>query len=301
MRVARPVVQPILSRMGAASSGDTALWTPADLPSPPHISINADRLDLLTKDGSNNLTAVTTEFTGLGAGTITSVTHVADALLNNHFAFNVTATDSAQVINFASTAGSLLAGKGGCTMVFVGRFNDGAAAAVNRAIVNATTTSNNSARCSIATSSTVANCPRHVVRRLDADTANGDDLGNTNRGATNPWIAVLRLDHTGAVVGAGVPTKQTILVQAGVSTTYEEPTGLGSPAFDATNSALIGFFNSGVVAPCKTAMKWGAIDDEVWSDANVARVIGWAAWDLGMPQILPNDNPYRNAPPRKAA
>lgn len=76
-----------LSRGGATSA---PAWTPADLASPPHISIDADRLDLLTKDGSNNLTAVTTEFTGLAAGTVTLVTHVADAVLNNHFAFNVT-------------------------------------------------------------------------------------------------------------------------------------------------------------------------------------------------------------------
>lgn len=275
------------------------LWTPANLSSPPHVSIDADNLALLTKDGSNNLLTVTTEFTALAAGTITAVTHVADANLNNHFAFNVNATNANQVINFASTAGSLLNNKGGCTMVFVGRFNDAAAAVLNRAIVNATTTSNNSARCSIAVSPTVANCPRHVVRRLDADTANGDDLGAANIGVVNPWIAVLRLDHTGAVVGGGTPTKQTILVQNGVSTTYSEATGLGTPTFSATDSALLGFFNSGSVAPCKNAMNWGAIDDVVWSDDEVARVIGWAAWKLGMPSILPVGSPYKLAPPRQ--
>jgi hypothetical protein len=199
---------PRLSRGGPTSA---PAWTPADLANPPHISIDADRLDLLTKDGSNNLTSVTTEYTALAAGTVTAVVHAAaNAGLNNRGSFNVDATNANQVINFSTTAGSLLANKPGCTMVFFGKFSEASPSALNRAVVNATTTSNNSARCSIATSSTVANCPRHVVRRLDADTANGDDLGSSNIGVL-PWIAVLRLDHNGAVVGAGTPTKQTRL------------------------------------------------------------------------------------------
>lgn len=278
--------------------GGAPLWTPANMSNPPHISINADRLDLLTKDGSDNLTAVTTEFTGLAAGTITAVTHTtANANLGGKGSFNVTATVStAQVINFASTAGDLLANKNGCTMVFVGRFNDAGASALNRAIVNATTTSNNSSRCSIATSTTVANNPRYTVRRLDGDVANGDDIAGGNRG-TSPIIMVLRLDHLGAVVGAGTPTKEMIVIQGGVRTTASEPTGLGSGPFSNTNSALIGFFNSGTVAYAKNDMNWGAIDDEVWTNDQVERVIGWAAWKINNPTMLEVGNPYRNAPP----
>lgn len=183
-------------------------WTPANLTNPPYISIDADRTDLMTVDGSNNLTGVTTVHTALAAGAVTAVVYApANAGLNGRGSFNVDATNANQVINFSTTAGALLANKPGCTMVFFGKFSEAAPAAVNRAVVNATTTSNNSARCSIATSGTVTNCPRHTVRRLDADTANGDDVGSSNRGVL-PWIAVLRLDHNGAVVGAGTPTKQ---------------------------------------------------------------------------------------------
>lgn len=276
------------------------LWTPANLSSPPHISIDADNLALLTKDGSNNLLTVTTEFTALAAGTITAVTHVSDSVLNNKNAFSVNATNASQVINFASTAGNLLASKPGCTMVFLGRFNDAAASAVNRAIVNATTTSNNSTRCSLATSSTTANRLRYTVRRLDTDTANGDDDTFGQRVTTSPFIAVIRQDNLGAVVGGGTPTKEMIIVQAGVRTTMSEATGLGSGNYDVTNSALIGFFNSGSVAPCKNNMNWGAIDDVVWTNDEVERTMGWAAWKLGMASsILEVGNPYRNAPPRQ--
>lgn len=279
--------------------GAAPLWTPANLSSPPHVSIDADNLSLLTKDGSNNLLSVTTEFTGLAAGTITAVTHIADANLNNHFGFNVNATNASQVINFASTAGSLLNAKSGCTMVFVGRFNDAGAAAVNRAIVNATTTSNNSARCSIATSSVTPNLLRYTVRRLDADVANGDDIISSF--SILPFIAVLRLDHNGAVVGSGTPTKQMLTAYNGGNLiTSSEATGLGSGTFSATDSALLGFFNSGSVAPAKVAMNWGAIDDTVWSNDEVERVMGWAAWKLNMPQILPAAHPYRNQPPRQS-
>jgi hypothetical protein len=273
-------------------------WTPANLASPPHISIDADNLALLTKDGSNNLTGVTTEFTGLAAGTVTAVTHVVDPVLNNHYAFNVTATNAAQIINFASTAANLLAGKPGCTMVLIGRFNDAAASAVNRAVVNVTTTSATATRSSIATSGTTANCLRYTVRRLDADTANGDDDTFGQRVSTSPFIVVMRQDNTGAVVGGGTPTKQMIIVQAGVRTTISEATGLGSGNFENTNSANVAFFNSSNVAPAKNAMNWGAIDDTVWSDAEVEKVIGWGAWKLGMAaSILEAGNPYRNSRP----
>ena len=281
------------------------LWTPADLASPPHISIDADRLDLLTKDGSNNLTGVTTEFTAFAAGTVTAVTHITDSVLNNHYVFNVTAANAAQIINFASTAANLLANKTGCTMTFVGRFNDPAAAIVNRAIVNVTTPSAAATRCSLATPPAagggVTNAFRYTVRRLDADTANGDNCG-AQRVTTSPVIAVLRLDNNGAVVGAGTPTKHLIVVQDGVQEVYSEATGLGSGPFSNTNSANVGFFNSSNVAPCKNAMNYGSIDDTVWSDDDVARFIGYSAWKLGMAStILPIDNPYRNSPPRKTS
>lgn len=283
---------------GGGGGAPKPLWTPANLSVQPQISIDADRLDLLTKDGSNNLLTVTTEFTGLAAGTVTAVTHVTDAILGGKNAFNVNATNASQVINFTTTAGNLLANKSGCTMMFVGRFNDPAASALNRAIVNATTTSNNSTRCSIASSSTVANCLRYVIRRLDADTANGDDTG-IQRVTTAPFIAVLRLDHTGAVVGAGTPTKQMVVVQSGVRDIYSEATGLGSGTFSNTNSALIGFFNSGVVAPCKNAMNYGVITDYLWTDDEVNRAIGWAAWKILTPTMLEVGNPYRTAAPRQ--
>lgn len=293
----RPLYRELYSAPGAGTSGGPALWTPANLATPPRVSIDADRLDLLTKDGSNNLLTVTTEYSALAAGTVTLVTHVADAVLNNHFAFNVTGQAS-QIINFASTAADLLANKAGCTMVFIGRFNDAAASAVNRAVVNVTTPSATATRSSIATSGTTANCLRYTVRRLDADTANGDDDTFGQRVSTSPFIIVMRQDNTGAVVGGGTPTKEMIIVQAGVRTTLTEATGLGSGNFENTNSANVAFFNSSNVAPAKNAMNWGAIAATVWSNTEVEKTIGWGAWKLGMASsILEVGNPYRTAPP----
>lgn len=303
-----PTEAPFLIQAASAGGGNTIaggddlppLWTPANLASPPHISIDADRLDLLTKDGSNNLTAVTTEFTGLSAGTITLVQHLVDAVLNGHYAFNVTGQGT-QIINFASTAANLLANKSGCTMVFVGRFNDAGAAVLNRAIVNVTTTSSTATRCSIGTPpATITNGLRYTIRRLDADAANGDNDSAGQRLTTSPFIVVLRQDNTGAVVGGGTPTKQMIVVQGGVRTVNSEATGLGSGNYSNTNSAQVCFFNSSTVAPCKNAMNYGGIDDTVWSDDEVERFIGWAAWKLEMADsILEASNPYKDAPPRQ--
>jgi hypothetical protein len=183
-------------------------WTPANLASPPGISIDADRTDLLTKDGSNVLTSLRTVHTNLASNTPALVTHAGTFAPFNGFAAFQAPGQSAQQCNFSTNAGSLLNNKSGCTMVMLGRFAQAAPSAFNSAIINATTTSASATRCSFATSSSVANCPRHVIRRLDADTANGDDIGTTNRGQA-VFIAVLRQDNTGAVVGAGTPTKQT--------------------------------------------------------------------------------------------
>lgn len=76
-----------------------------------------------------------------------------------------------------------------------------------------------------------------------------------------------------------------------------EATGLGAGNFSNTNSALIGFFNSGVVAPAKVHMNWGCIEDSVYTDDECERLEGYLAHKIGMPEILPSDHPYRNAPP----
>lgn len=271
------------------------LWTPANLTNPPHIAIDADRTDLLTKDGSNVLTSLTTVYGALAANTPVGITHTANAALNNFNSFNCPGT-SAQQLNFSTAAGSLLNNKTGCTMIFFGKFRDAAPAAFNSAIVNATTTSASSTRCSIATSGTVSNCPRHTVRRLDADTANGDDIGAQNIGLV-PWIGILRLDHTGAVVGAGTPTKEFRLTHSGGKLTVPEATGLGSGAFSATNSAYIGFFNSGTVAEALVQGNYCAIEDTVYTDEECDRLEGWLAWKIDMPEILEPTHPYFAEPP----
>lgn len=271
-------------------------WTPANLTNPPHIAIDADRVDLLTKDGGNVLTSLTTVYGALAANTPSGITHTANAGLNNFNSFNCPGL-STQQINFSSAAGSLLNNKSGCTMIFFGKFRDAAPAAFNSAIVNATTTSASSTRCSIATSGSVSNCPRTTIRRLDADTANGDDIGIANIGVT-PWIAILRLDHTGAVVGGGTPTKQMRLTQSGVLTEVSEATGLGSGNFSATNSAYIGFFNSGSVAEALVQGNYCAIEDTVYTDDEVLRLEGWLAHKIDMAStILPPTHPYFDDPP----
>lgn len=277
-------------------AGGVALWTPNNLASPPHISLDADRLDLVTKSGSN-VTAVRTVHTNLAANTPNLITHTVNAsAFNNHGSFNAPGT-AAQALNFSTNAGSLLANKNGCTMVFFGRFSNPAPSAFNSAIVNATTTSASATRASIATSSNVANCLRYVLRRLDADTANGDDVGSTNRGTT-PFICILRQDNTGAVIGGGTPTKELRIIQDGAAlVTASEPTGLGSGPYSNTNSAYIGFFNSGTVAQSLTDMHYGAIDDVVYTTADVERLEGYLAWKIGTPSMLPSAHPYRNDPP----
>lgn len=272
-------------------------WSPGLMALPPHISIDADRLDLLTKDGSNNLLTVTTEFTGLTTSAVAQVVHEPAVPLFGGRAGFRTFGNANTNCNFAALAGSLMAGKTGCTLVFVGKFEIAGAAALNRCIVNVSTPTITNTRCSIATSASVANCPRYTVRRLDTDTSNGDDVGTINRGV-NPWIAVVRQDNTGAVLGSGVPTKQMIFLKDGVREVAQEATGLGSGAFSNTASAYIGFFNSGTVAPSRCEMNWGAIFDRVCSDAEVEQLLGWGAWKINAAAtLLEAANPYRAAPP----
>lgn len=272
------------------------LWTPGNLVNPPHIAIDADRTNLLTKDGSNVLTSLTTVYGALASNTPVGITHASNAALNGFNSFNCPGT-GAQQINFSTAAGSLLNGKAGCTMIFFGKFRDAAPTPFNSAIINATTTSASAARASIGTSPTVANCPRYVIRRLDADTSNGDDIGVANIGLA-PWIGIMRLDHNGAVVGAGTPTKEMRVTQSGVLTTASEATGLGAGNFSATNSAYIGFFNSGGVAESIVQGNYCAIEDTVYTDDEVLRLEGWLAHKIDMAStILPPTHPYFTDPP----
>jgi hypothetical protein len=138
-----------------------------------------------------------------------------------------------------------------------------------------------------------------VIRRLDADTANGDDVGTTNIGGV-PWIAILRLDHAGAVVGGGVATKHMRICRDASLIVASEATGLGSGAFSATNSAYIGFLNSGTVAEARVDMFYGAIMDYVLTDAECEKYEGWLAGTPGLnlaSTMLDPAHPYRSAPP----
>lgn len=271
-------------------------WHPGRLAVPPQLSLDARRTDRMTLSGSD-ITAIRTVHTDLPSNTPNLITYsVANAGLNNRPSINCPGT-STQALNFSTNFGSLLNAKGGCTMIFCGKFGNAAAAAFNSAIVNATTTSNSSTRCSIATSSSVGNCPRATVRRLDSDTANGDDIGSTNFGAA-PWIGILRLDHTGAVVGGGTPTKNARINRSGLAlVSQSEATGLGSGNFSATNSAYIGFFNSGTVAQAWVDMFYGAIMDYVLTDAECEKFEGWLAHGLGLQSMLHPTHPYLSTRP----
>lgn len=44
-------------------------------------------------------------------------------------------------------------------------------------------------------------------------------------------------------------------------------------------------------------MNWGCIEDSVYTDDECERLEGYLAHKIGMPEILPPDHPYRNAPP----
>jgi hypothetical protein len=292
-----PALCVALALPGRGLSAGVQAWSPANLTNPPSLAIDAARTDLFTKDGSNVLLSINTVYSSVAGNTPALITHTAaDSGMNNAPAFVAPGT-AAQQLNFSTNHGGLLNGKNGCTMVFFGRFSNPAPSAFNSAIVNATTTSASSTRASIAASPSVANCPRTVIRRLDADTANGDDVGVSNIGAT-PWIGILRVDNLGAVIGGGTPTKNMRICQSGNALiNVSEATGLGSGAYSATNSAYIGFFNSGTVAQSLTNMHWGCIEDSVYTDDEVQKLEGWLAWKIGLPSMLPSDHPYRNSRP----
>ena len=296
MRAIRSVVRGLVRRTVNGGGGGSPLWSPANLTSPPSLAVDAARTDTFTKDGSNNLLTIKTVYASVAGNTPNLITHNTDSGMNNAPAFLAPGT-SAQQFNFSTNLGGLLNAKAGCTMVFFGRFSNPAPSAFNSAIVNATTASASSTRCSIATSGSVANCPRTTVRCLDGDTANGDDIGVSNIGVA-PWIGILRLDNFGAVVGAGTPTKNFRMCQSGNALVdVSEATGFPAANFSSTNSAYIGFFNSGTVAQSLTNMHWGCIEDSVYTDAECQKLEGWLAWKIGLPSILPSNHPYRNSPP----
>lgn len=272
-----------------------ALWTPADLVARPALALDADRLDKVVKSGTT-VTAVSSVYNDYPANTPNLITHDTNATLGNRYSFNAPGT-AAQALNFSTAAGGLLNNKGGCTMMFFGHFPNPNPGAFNSAVVNATTTSASSTRCAISTSGATSNTLRSTVRRLDADTANGDDYG-TNRGTT-PFIYILRLDHSGAVVGPN-PSKNARICHAGLDLeNITEETGLGVGTFSATNSAYIGFFNSGTVAQSLTNMNYGFITDTVYTDSECERLEGWVAWRANLASILPPTHPYKLAAPTK--
>lgn len=275
------------------------LWHPGRLATPPQIALDARRSDKLTLSGAN-ITAARTVHTDVAANTPNLITYSAsNAGLNNRPSF-VAPGSSAQAMNFSTNYGSLLNAKAGCTMIFCGRFSNAGASAFNSAIVNATTTTSSSTRASIASSSSVGNCPRSVIRRLDGDTANGDDYIGSNIGSV-PWIGILRVDHTGAVVGGGTPTKNMRISRSALALlNTSEATGLGSGNFSATNSAYIGFFNSGTVAEALVDMFYGAIMDYVLTDAECEKFEGWLAGPEGLglaASLLHASHPYVAGPP----
>jgi hypothetical protein len=273
------------------------LWHPGRLAVPPQIAVDARRADKLTLSGAS-VTGVRTVHTDIASNSPSGVLYsTANADLNNRPSLNV-AGASTQSLNFSTNYASLLNAKGGATMIFCGRFANPSAGAFNSAIVNATTTSASSTRCSIASSGSVGNCPRTTIRRLDGDTANGDDYIGSNIGGV-PWIAILRLDHTGAVVGSGTPTKNIRICRSALALlNTSEATGLGSGNFSATNSAYIGFFNSGTVAEALVHMFYGAIMDYVLTDADCERFEGWLADGLGIAgTLLHSSHPYVAGPP----
>lgn len=271
-------------------------WHPGRLAVPPQLALDARRVDLIDLSGAS-ITGIRTVHGGVAANTPNLITYAAsNAGLNGAPSINCPGT-SAQALNFSTNLGSLLANKGGCTMIFAGKFGSAGAPAFNSAVVNATTTSNSSTRASIATSSSVGNCPRGTIRRLDGDTANGDDIGSTNFGA-NPWIGILRVDHAATVLVPGTPTKNFRINRGGAALiSVSESTGLGTGNFSNTNSAYIGFFNSGTVAQAWADMFYGAIMDYVLTDAECEKYESYLAHGMRSASILAPTNPYLSAPP----
>jgi hypothetical protein len=278
------------------------LWHPGKLAVPPQLSLDARRTDLMTLAGStiSSIKTVHGEVASNALNLITLTT--ANAALNNRPSIDTPGT-SAQSCNFSTNLANLVRNKAGCTLIFCGKFAQANPGAFNSAIVNVSGNTSSGTRASIATSSSVSNCPRYTIRRLDADSANGDDIGSANLGLV-PWIAIMRVDHTGAVIGGGTPTKHFRLSrQALAMQVVTEATGLGSGNTSDTNSAYIGFFNAGTTAQAWVQMFYGAIMDYVLTDADCERFEGWLAGEPGLglaPSILHSSHPYVSAPPLAA-
>lgn len=271
-------------------------WNPGRLAVPPQLAVDARRTDRLTLSGTS-ITGVRTAHTNVASNTPNLLTYSeANAGLNNRPSID-TPGNSAQSLNFATNYGNLCRNKSGMTLIFCGKFAQPSPGAFNSAIVNASANTASGTRASIATSPSVANCPRTTIRRLDDIAANGDDFGSSNIGVV-PWIGILRVDHTGAVVGGGTPTKHFRMSRSGLALgTYSEATGLGSGNTSDTASAYIGFFNAGVTAQAWVQMFYGAIMDFVLTDAECEKFEGWLAYGLGLQSMLDPAHAYRSARP----
>jgi len=282
--------------VGGLKPRGVRLWSPASLAVAPQLALDARRSDKMTLSGTT-ITGIRTVHTDVASNAPNLITYsAANAGLNGRPSIDTPGT-AAQSLNFSTNLGNLVRNKAGCTLIFCGKFATPSPGAFNSAIVNVSANTSSGTRASIATSSTVANCPRTTIRRLDADTANGDDFGTTNIGVV-PWIGILRVDHTGAVVGAGTPTKHYRQSREGLALgVYSEATGLGSGNTSDTASAYIGFFNAGTTAQAWVQMFYGAIMDYVLTDIECEKYEGWLAHALGLPTMLDPAHPYRTAPP----
>lgn len=266
-------------------------WNPGRLAVPPQIALDARRSDKMTLSGST-LTGIRTVHTDVASNAPNLITYsAANSGLNNRPSLNTPGT-STQSLQFSTNYANLVRNKAGCTLIFCGKFANASPGAFNSAIVNVSGNTSSGTRASIATSPSVANCPRHTIRRLDADAANGDDFGAANIGLV-PWIAILRVDHTGAIVGGGTPTKNFRMSRSGLALgVANEATGLGSGNTSDTNSAYIGFFNAGTTAQAWVEMFYGAIMDYVLTDAECQKFEGWLAYGLGLSSMLDPAHPY---------
>ena len=271
-------------------------WHPGRLPTPPQLAVDARRVDLIDLSGSS-ITGVRTVHGGVSSNTPNLLTYsAANAGLNNRPSIDTPGT-STQSLNFSTNLANLVRNKAGCTLVFCGKFAQPSPGAFNSAIVNVSGNTSSGTRASIATSSSVANCPRYTIRRLDADSANGDDIGAANIGVV-PVIMIMRVDHTGAIVGGGTPTKSFRMSRSGLAITLaSEATGLGSGNTSDTPSAYIGFFNAGTTAQAWVQMFYGAIMDYVLTDLECQKYEGYLAHALGLPSMLDPAHPYLSASP----
>lgn len=131
-------------------------------------------------------------------------------------------------------------------------------------------------------------------RRLDSA---GTGLLSGPVAANNAWqIIHTDMDYANAVgylyVDGALDTSATILTP-GLTSDTESNTN-SSPCIGASrfgSAAASGFSNSDVA--CVIAGR-----DSLLSTADLRRLEGWAAWQLGLASVLPSGHPFRSAPPR---